>query len=410
MRAPEMPLALPRRGAQAPAAKSTRDLTEHVWAGAEIKLTLKAVDDAGHEARSETKTFVAAGAAVLQSAGQGGDRAAPHPGARRQPEAARARPDGRDHAPAGRHVRQHVALSGADERARTRCKLAENDEALRDVVSYLWQIALGIEDGDLSAAEKRLRQAQQALKDALERGASDEEIDKLMKELRQAMDEFLREFAERAQKNPNLADQMQPGQELRQSDIDRLMDQIENLAKSGNREQAQELLSQLENMMNNLQAGRQQQRGQNGQQSEMRKQMDKLGEIMRRQQEMMNETFRMDQMQRGQRQRGQDRGEQLGEQNGEAQPGDQQGQGDGMSPEEFAEALKQLQEGQGNLRSDLEGLMKGLKIWASSPARASARPATRWAMPRPRSAKARATKPSASRAGRWKRCARAPRT
>ena len=45
------------------------------------------------------------------------------------------------------------------------------------------------------------------------------------------------------------------------------MDQIENLAKSGNRDQAQELLSQLEDMMNNLQAGRQQQRGQNGQQT-----------------------------------------------------------------------------------------------------------------------------------------------
>ena len=58
MPAPEMPLSLPRRGAKGSAAKSTRDLTEHVWAGAEIKLTLKAVDDAGHEARSETKTIV----------------------------------------------------------------------------------------------------------------------------------------------------------------------------------------------------------------------------------------------------------------------------------------------------------------------------------------------------------------
>ncbi len=358
--APEMPLSLPRRGAKAPTAKSTRDLTEHVWAGAETKLTLKAVDDAGHEARSETKTFILP------------ERPFSNPLARAVIEQRRIlaldanqkrrvldlmdaitlRPDATFD-----NMSHYLVLISA----RTRLQAAENDEALRDVVSYLWQIALGIEDGDLSAAEKRLRQAQQALKDALERGASDEEIEKLMKELRLAMDDFLREFAERAQKNPNLADQMQPGQELRQSDIDRLMDQIENLAKSGNREQAQELLSQLENMMNNLQAGRQQQRGQNGQSGEMRKQMDKLGDIMRRQQEMMNDTFRMDQMQRGQRQRGQDRGEQLGEQNGEAQPGDQQGQGDGMSPEEFAEALKQLQEGQGNLRSDLEGLMKGLK-------------------------------------------------
>jgi uncharacterized protein (TIGR02302 family) len=163
---------------------------------------------------------------------------------------------------------------------------------------------------------------------------------------------------------------MQQGQELRPGDIDRLMDQIENLAKSGNREQAQELLSQLENMMNNLQAGRQQQRGQKGQSGEMRKQMDKLGEIMRRQQEMMNETFRMDQMQRGQRQRGANRDEQLGEQNPGDQRGQEQGQGkgdQGMTPEEFADALKQLQEGQGQLRKDLQGLMKGLESLGMQP-------------------------------------------
>ncbi|MGO4842154.1 DUF4175 family protein, partial [Rhizobiaceae sp. 2RAB30] len=41
-KAPEMPLALPRRGAKGPVAKTTRDLTEHAWAGARVKVTLKA--------------------------------------------------------------------------------------------------------------------------------------------------------------------------------------------------------------------------------------------------------------------------------------------------------------------------------------------------------------------------------
>jgi uncharacterized protein (TIGR02302 family) len=156
--------------------------------------------------------------------------------------------------------------------------------------------------------------------------------------------------------------EMQPGQELRQSDLERMMDQIENLAKSGNRDQAKDLLAQLQDMMNNLQAGRQQQQGQNGQQSEMRQQMDKLGEIMRRQQEMMNETFRMDQMQRGQQQQGQQGEGQQGQQGQQGEQGQQPGgQQPGMTPEEFAEALKQLQEGQGQLQGDLEGLMKGLE-------------------------------------------------
>jgi uncharacterized protein (TIGR02302 family) len=260
---------------------------------------------------------------------------------------------------------------------RTKLEVAATDEQLRETADYMWEMALSIDDGDLSAAEKRLRQAQEALQQALEDNASDEEIDKLMAELRQAMDEFMREFAERAMQNPNMAQMPENGQELRQNDLQRMLDQIENLAKSGNREQAQDLLAQLQEMMNNLQAGRQQ-RGQNQQNSEMRQQMDKLGEIMRRQQEMMNETFRMDQMRRDQMQRGQDRSEQRGE-NGEGQqpgqqgqgqqPGQQPGQGQGqpMTPEEFAEAMKQLQEGQGQLQGDLEALMKSLEGMGMQP-------------------------------------------
>ena len=245
---------------------------------------------------------------------------------------------------------------------RSRLNMAEEDDELRDVVDLMWGVALGIENGSLSDAERRLRQAQEALRDALERGASDEEIEQLMAELREAMDQFLREFAERAMKNPQMSQQMpQNSQELRQNDLQRMLDQIEELAKSGARDKAQELLSQLEQMMNNLQMAQPQQ-GQDGQQSEMRERMDELGEIMRRQQEMMNETFQLDQMQRGQRQRGKNRGEQQQGRDGQnGQQGEQgeQGQG-GMSPEEFAEALRRLQEGQGQLGGDLQELMDAL--------------------------------------------------
>ena len=249
--------------------------------------------------------------------------------------------------------------------ARTRLKLAGSDDQLRDEVDYLWEIALGIEEGDLSAAERRLRQAQQALQDTLKNGAGDEEIDKAMKELREAMNEFLRELARR-QQNRNSATADSDARELRSSDLQKMMDQIENLAKSGNRDKAQELLSQLENMMNNLQAGRRDR--QNRQAGEMRQQMDKLGEIMRRQQEMMNETFRMDQMQRGDRQGEMDP---FGEFDEQSQPGEQDsGEREGADPsrdgkpmtsEEFAEALRQLQEGQGKLQGELDELKKSLE-------------------------------------------------
>ncbi|QND68528.1 TIGR02302 family protein [Mesorhizobium loti] len=368
---PEMPLTLPRRGGKSNAARTSKDLTEHVWAGSSIKLTLVATDDAGHTASSETKTLLMP------------ERPFANPLARAVIEQRRLLALDANAKPRVFDLMDAITLRPEDTfdnmshylaimSARSRLKMADSDDQLRNEVAYLWEIALGIEEGNLSAAEKRLRQAQQALQDAIKNGASDAEIEKAMKELREAMNQFLQEFAERAKQNPSAPQMQQNGQELRQSDIDRMMDQIENLAKSGDRDKAQQLLSQLQDMMNNLQAGRQQQGDQ--QDSEMRQQMDKLGEILRRQQEMMNDTFRMDQMQRGERQRGQNRDEQLGEGNGQDE--DKPGVGEDrdplarqkpMTPQEFAEALKQLQQGQGQLKSDLEQLKKGLEGMGMEP-------------------------------------------
>ena len=363
--APEMPLTLPR-GGDRNTAKTSRDLTEHPWAGSEVKLSLSATDAAEQTARSDTKIFTL-------------------------PQ----RPFSNPLAKALIEQRRLLALDANEQRrvlalmdavllwpeetfaetthfllisaVRSRLALADTDDALRDVVNELWEVALIIEDGDLTAAERRLRQAQEALKQALQDGASDEEIERLTDELRQAMQEFLREFAERAMQNPQFSENHPNAETLRQSDLERMLDQIEELAKSGARDQAQELLSQLENMMNNLQMAMPQQGQNGGQQSEMRQQMDRLGEIMRRQQELMNETFRLDQQQQGQEgqqgQRGQQgqQGQQgqMGQQGQGQQPG--QGQGQGMSPEDLAEALRNLQEGQGSLRSDLQGLTEGLR-------------------------------------------------
>ncbi|TSE02633.1 TIGR02302 family protein [Mesorhizobium intechi] len=368
---PEMPLALPRRGGKSNAAKTTKDLTEHVWAGSSIKLTLVATDDAGHTASSETKTLVMPerpfanplARAVIEQRRLLALDANAKPHVLDLIDAITLRPEDTFD-----NMSHYLAIMSA----RSRLDLAGNDDQLRGEVAYLWEIALGIEEGNLSAAEKRLRQAQQALQDAIKNGASDAEIEKAMKELREAMNQFLQEFAERAKQNPNAPQMQQNGQELRQSDIDRMMDQIENLAKSGDRDKAQQLLSQLQDMMNNLQAGRQQQGGE--QDSQMRQQMDKLGQILRRQQEMMNDTFRMDQMQRGERQRGQNRDEQLGQGGGEDQgkPGagedrDPLARQKPMTPQEFADALKQLQEGQGQLKSDLEQLKKSLEGMGMEP-------------------------------------------
>ncbi len=186
------------------AAKTSKDLTEHVWAGGSIKLTLVATDDAGHTATSETKTLVMPerpfsnplARAVIEQRRMLALDANAKPRVLDLMDAITLRPEDTFD-----NMAHYLAIMSA----RSRLKMAGSDDQLRNEVSYLWEIALGIEEGNLSAAEKRLRQAQQALQDAIKNGASDEEIEKVMKELREAMNEFLQEFAERAQAEPERA-------------------------------------------------------------------------------------------------------------------------------------------------------------------------------------------------------------
>src|SRR4029079_15512087 len=76
------------------------------------------------------------------------------------------------------------------------------DDSLREVVASLWSLAVTIEDGNITDVDKALRAAQEVLKQALERGASDEEIKKLTDNLRAALDNFLRQLAEQLKNNP----------------------------------------------------------------------------------------------------------------------------------------------------------------------------------------------------------------
>ena len=182
-----------------------------------------------------------------------------------------------------------------------------------------------------------------------------EEIAKLMDELRKAMDEYMQMLAREAMQNPLSQNPMMQNElmrMLRQSDLQRMMDQIENLARSGSRDAAREMLSELQRMMDNLRAGRHMQQ-QQAEGNQMNQALDKLSELMRRQQELMDETFRLEQNNPENRQ---------GEQNRQ-----QQGEGQQMTPEEFAEALKQLQQQQSDLAEQLGELSEQLESLGLDP-------------------------------------------
>ncbi len=194
-----------------------------------------------------------------------------------------------------------------------------------------------------------------------------------------------RPLAEQAQRNPNVA-QIPPNaaiQELRSQDLERMLDQIENLSKTGAKDAARQLLSQLQNMLENLQAGQPQQGGDQGQQQAMEN-LNQLGDMIRKQEELMNQTFRA---QRG-----------------------QSPDGKPMTPEELQQALKDLQAQQQALGDQLQKLMEQmLGPGPRPPAASSARPASRWAAPADALGNGRPAAPSASRARRSTRYARGRR-
>ena len=370
---PEYKLDLPRQNAREVKGLTSRNLTEHPLSGKRVRITLVATDGAGQEGRSAPVEMVLparrfseplAGAVAEQRQVFALDTRQ-MPRAIALNEALALRPD--ETIP---NLSHFLLIRSALERM----KLARSEEQLKDTADYLWEIALGIEDGQLSEAERRLRDAQDALSEALQNGASDQEIARLMQELREAMQNFMSELAQRMQNMPQGQQNMQAQNMLRQRDLQNMMDQIENLARSGNRDAAQQMLSDLQRMMNNLQAGRMQ-RPQQGQQqnSQMRQQIDKLGEIMQEQQRLMDQTFQLDQALRDRMQRGdQDQpyeqgqnpqGQQQQGQQGQQQQGQQPGQQptDQMTAEQLREALKQLRAQQEGLGQKLQDLQKGLK-------------------------------------------------
>src|SRR5438552_17554231 len=167
---------------------------------------------------------------------------------------------------------------------------ARTDDALREVVASLWALAVTIEDGNISDVDKALRAAQEALKQALERGASDEEIKKLTDNLRAALDKFLQQLAEQLRNNPQqLARPLDPNTKmLSQQDLKNMLDRLERLSRSGDKDAARQLLEQAQRMPENLQMAQPGQPRDN----ERAQERNELGAIIRKQQQLRDKTLK----------------------------------------------------------------------------------------------------------------------
>jgi len=289
--APDFSLVLPQARTRNAVGQTTKDLSEHPWAGSEVTMTLKARDEAGQEGTSAPHEFTLPQRMFVKPV-------------------AKALVEQRRILALDANSRDLVlsaldALTLAPERFTKEAGIylglrslywtlssAKSDDDLRDVVARLWSMAVTIEDGNVSDAEQALRAAEEALRQALERGAPDEEIKRLTDQLRAALDKFMQALAEQMRKNPQqLARPLDRNTRvLRPQDLKSMLDRIESLARSGAKDAARQLLQEMQQMLENLQMA-QPGASPDGDDDDMMSALDELGDMIRQQQQLRDRTF-----------------------------------------------------------------------------------------------------------------------
>jgi len=293
----EIELTIPGQRSREIKSTSFHDLTPHPWAGLPVNLQLIVRDEVGQLGVSKSVQIVLP------------QRIFQHPVARaiidqrRQlalfPEQNRGRVAAMLDIIAWEHERYNddyvVFMSLIAAARRLGPGYEDTPEHVAGVLTLLWDTALRIEDGTLSLSEQSLRDSQQALLDALsDKNATDKEIERLMREFEKALNEYMQSLAEMMRNNPDMQKQlpqMDPNAKiLTQQDLKNLMDRIRELARSGQRDAAKQMLSQLQQMLENLRMRRFAQPNQ--QQQQAMKMLNDLQDIIKQQQQLLDKTFR----------------------------------------------------------------------------------------------------------------------
>lgn len=266
-----------------------KDLTDHPWAGLPIKLYLSATDEGENTSNSPEINIVLPEYEFTKPV------AKKIIGLRKQLIMTPAKSPLisdlvytllNDKAPFEKDITLYLGLR----MAASRLENANNRTEKEKLAKLLYQLARHAEDGDLSAAERELRTAQEELRKALQENASAEDIQKAIDKLRKALEKYMEALAKQQQKqNQNAENQQNQNQQnMSQKDFEQMLKTIEELTKSGAKDLAKKMLSQLQNMLENLQTGKNQDLQQ---QNKTAKEIQELSKILQKQQKLMDRTF-----------------------------------------------------------------------------------------------------------------------
>lgn len=385
-RPPVLSLKIPRPGAKTVDTSALLDIGEHPWAGQHVQLWLEATDVGGQVGRSQPIEIVLPSRrfknplarAVVEQRRKLAEDSRNRPKVVRALEALTMEPEG--------FIEDNSVYLGLRS-VYHRLDRLRSREVMNESINELWQIALKIEDGALSQAERSLKDAQDRLSDAIEKG-DDKEIQDAMAELKKRLNDYLSEMQKNAEKENPSGDQQQNDEmsELGQQDLDQMMKDLEKSAREGSRDEAERMLSEMRELIDRLQASNSPEaRAQQKRAQEMMKKLNELSDITGRQQQLMDETYSEQRRREGQGGSQEDESGQGSPKSGKGQKGqkgqgqqggqgdmqaDQEGggeQGEGQQGSQGKQAGKQkrgkgsLQDRQAQLRNELDKLKKDLE-------------------------------------------------
>jgi uncharacterized protein (TIGR02302 family) len=373
--------ALPVTGTKQAKGNSINDLTAHRWAGLEVAIILEAEDDSGQRGKSEVLTLRLP------------ERQFRHPVAR---EIIKWRKELTENGPDYDTVHKtvmamnalaeepdayggdqivHLALRtimgrlirGSHHDGRSDGQIEKDtEEAIAEVQPLMWSTALRLEEGGLAQIEKELRDLQKQLSDLLNRkDVPDKEIQKLLDQFQQALRDWQKELEKDMKQNPEKYQNRDQALQNPQ-DMQNLLDRLRDAINQGDKQALERMLSQLRQMMEN-QRNAQNQPGQRMDPNHpMMKNMRELGDIIRRQQELMDETFKRHQGRRegrGNRPEDQQKDQDLERQQGDLQKRlndlmkqmDEMLGGEGQMPKNFGNAEREMDRAQRELRGRRPG-------------------------------------------------------
>ena len=169
---------------------------------------------------------------------------------------------------------------------------------LEQVENLLWQIAMAVEQKGMLTAANSLRELQALITAAMAAHAPQPVIDQLLQRYNQAMQRYLEALLQNAQKSSRPQANDPNAKNLNSSDLDQMMKAIQQLAASGNREAAAQMLAALQNMLENMQVSISPSgNGQGGEQknSQLNQAIQQYGDLMGQQRALMDKTLRQQQ-------------------------------------------------------------------------------------------------------------------